>query len=264
MLELLSSPEAWISFLTLAVMEIILGIDNIIFITILSGRLPPEAQNTARRLGLGGALVTRLLLLFAITWVMKLTDPLFTVVVPWSGKDLILFFGGLFLLYKATHEIYENVERPAEHQPEDVGPLMAEVEEKRAKRDVRRQLTAVVVQIMLLDIVFSLDSVITAVGMANQIPVMVAAMLTAVAVMMIFAGPVGNFVQKHASIRVLALAFLMLIGAMLIGESTGAHVGKGYIYFAMSFSLGIELLNMRMRSRRQKALEQMGASQTGT
>lgn len=258
MLDLLTSPETWISLATLAAMEIVLGIDNIVFITVLTARLPAEAQTTARRLGLGGALLTRLTLLFGITWVMQLTEPLFTLVVPWNGKNLILFVGGLFLLYKATHEIYENVERPAEHQPEDVGPVMAEVEEKLARREQRRQLVGVVIQIMLLDVVFSLDSVITAVGMANDIPVMVAAMVIAVAVMMAFAGPVGDFVQRHASIRVLALAFLVLIGAMLVGESTGAHVGKGYIYFAMAFSLGIELLNMRMRSRHRKALDALG------
>ncbi|MSP73744.1 MAG: TerC family protein [Myxococcales bacterium] len=260
-MELLTSPEAWFSLLALSAMEIVLGIDNIIFITILSGRLPKAQQPLARRLGLMFALASRLGLLFAISWVMKLTEPLFTVVIPWSGKSLILGIGGLFLLYKATHEIYENVERPSEHQAEDVAPLMADAEEKSSRRDKAKMFAGILVQITLLDIVFSLDSVITAVGMASQIPTMVAAMIIAVAVMLIFAGLIGDFVQKHASIRVLALAFLVLIGVMLMVEATGTHISKGIIYFAMAFSLGIEVLNMRMRSRRQRVLDEMKAAE---
>ena len=246
MLELLSDPQAWISLAVLSVMEIILGIDNIAFISILCGRLPKEQQPSARRLGLGVALLARLGLLGAITWVMRLTEPLFELVRPWSGKDLILVSGGIFLLYKATHEIYENVERPGEHQPQHSGAHIAEAKSKK------NQYASIIFQVMLLDIVFSLDSVITAVGMAEHVPVMVVAMLIAVGVMMIFAGPIGDFIIAHPSVRVLALAFLLLIAVALVMEGTGAHVSKGYIYAAMAFSLGIELLNMRMRSRVQR------------
>ncbi|MBM4270009.1 MAG: TerC family protein [Deltaproteobacteria bacterium] len=248
MLELLMDPEAWVSLLVLSAMEIVLGIDNIVFITILAGRLPPDQQAGARRLGLAVALVSRLVLLAAIAWVMRLTEPLFFLFVEWSGKDLILLGGGLFLLYKATHEIYENVERPDEHQPQAVAPQMAQ----NAERSSRKLYFSLMSQVILLDLVFSLDSVITAIGMAKHIPIMVAAMLIAVGVMMAFAGPLGDFVQKHPSMRILALAFLILIGVMLIVESTGQHVSKGYIYAAMAFSLLVELLNLRRRSRAQR------------
>ena len=244
MLELLTSPEAWISLVVLAVMEIILGIDNIAFITILCARLPKEQQKSARQLGLGVALLSRLALLAAISWVMRLTEPLFTLVRPWTGKDLILVAGGLFLIYKATHEIYENVERPEEHQPQHVAP---ELSKRRG-----RGYAAIVFQVMLLDIVFSLDSVITAVGMAEHIPVMVAAMIIAVGVMVIFAGPIGDFIIKRPSVRILALSFLVLIAVALIMEGTGAHVSKSYIYASMAFSLAIELLNVRRQSRAQR------------
>lgn len=237
MIELLSDPQAWVSLLVLSVMEIVLGIDNIVFITILCSRLPKEKQLPARRLGLGVALGARLLLLLTISWVMQLEGTLFTVVVDWSGKDLILLGGGLFLLYKATTEIYTNVEHLEENPESDA----SKSGEKRAPANY----TSIIVQVMLLDIVFSLDSVITAVGMAEHIPVMVVAMVIAVIVMMVFAGPVGDFIEKHPSVRLLALAFLVLIGVMLVVEATGGHVSKGYIYSAMGFSLFVQVLNLR-------------------
>jgi predicted tellurium resistance membrane protein TerC len=240
MLDWLTSPEAWVSLGVLTLLEIVLGIDNIVFITILTGRLPRERRLTARRLGLGVAMISRLLLLLAISWVMRLQDTLFVLVVPWSGKDLILLAGGLFLLYKATREIYENVEHP-EEAGEKVGA-------DRIPK-VRAALPSVVFQIMLLDVVFSLDSVITAVGLARHVPVMMAAVVLAVIVMMAFAGPVGDFVQDNPSVRILALAFLVLIGSMLIMEATGQHVSKGYIYSAMGFSLFVQLLVMRRSSK---------------
>lgn len=245
MIELLADPQAWVSLAVLTLMEIVLGIDNIVFITILCARLPKDKQLPARRLGLGVALASRLVLLLGIAWVMRLTEPLFTVVVEWTGKDLILFGGGLFLLYKSATEIYENVEHPGKHEPppsndpDGAGPKGASY-------------GSIVAQVMLLDIVFSLDSVITAVGMAEHIPVMVIAMLVAVGVMMVFAGPIGDFIEEHPSVRVLALAFLTLIGVMLIAEGTGQHVSKGYIYSAMGFSLFVQMLNMRMEKRHRE------------
>lgn len=244
MLELLSDPEAYVSLLVLSLMEVVLGIDNIVFITILCGRLPRHQQVKARRLGLAVALIARLGLLSAIAWVMRLTDPLFTLVVTWSGKDLILVGGGLFLLYKATTEIYQNVEKPGEHGHADEGGGIDPVAGKATV-----SYGAMILQIMLLDIVFSLDSVITAVGMAEHIPIMVAAMLIAVTVMLIFAGVLGDFIENHPSVRVLALAFLVLIGVMLLVEGTGGHVSKGYIYSAMGFSLFVQLLNLRMAAK---------------
>jgi predicted tellurium resistance membrane protein TerC len=233
MLDLLTSPQAWISLATLALMEVVLGVDNIVFLTILSGRLPKEQQPRARRLGLVVALATRLGLLFAITWVMGLTRELFSVLGHGvSGRDLILLAGGLFLVGKATVEIHDKLEvqHEAEAKPVSAGAFWA-----------------VVAQIGLLDIVFSLDSVITAVGMSKDLPVMVAAMLVAMGVMMIFAGRIGDFIERHPTMKILALSFLILIGVMLVMEALGHHVEKGYIYFAMAFSLGVELLNMRMR-----------------
>ncbi|MCA9544762.1 MAG: TerC family protein, partial [Myxococcales bacterium] len=223
MMELLSDPQAWISLLVLTAMEIVLGIDNIVFITILTGRLPKEDQLGARRLGIGAALISRVLLLLSISWVMRLTEPFFELWRPWSGKDLILFGGGLFLIYKATTEIHHNVNHPEGHDEADEAGLPA----------VRVSFSKIIFQIMLLDVVFSLDSVITAVGMADHLPVMVAAVLIAVGIMLVFAGPVGDFVQENPTIRVLALSFLVLIGVMLLIEGTGAHVDKGYIYAAM-------------------------------
>lgn len=237
MTELLTSPEAWISLATLSAMEIVLGIDNVVFISILAGRLPPEEQPKARRLGLGFALGTRLLLLFAITWVMGLTRELFHLLGHgWSGRDLILLAGGLFLLAKATFEIHDKLE--VKH--EEVGVR------------ARASFAMVIVQIAILDVVFSLDSVITAVGMARHLAVMVAAMVLAVGVMLVFAGPIGDFVERHPTMKMLALSFLLLIGVMLVAESFGKHVEKGYIYFAMAFSFAVELLNLRMR-RAQRA-----------
>ena len=250
-LPLLTQPEVYVSLLVLSLMEIVLGIDNIVFITILTGRLPKEKQLGARRLGLTVALVTRLGLLTAISWVMRLQETLFTLVVPISGKDLILIGSGLFLLYKATHEIFVNVEHPGEAEQE----IMHDVEKVAPKKDGVSYL-GIILQIMVLDVVFSLDSVITAVGMAKHVPVMIAAMIIAVAVMLIFAGPIGDFIQNHPSVRVLALAFLVLIGVMLIVEGTGGHVSKGYIYSAMGFSLFVQVLNIRMDARRRAARAQ--------
>jgi predicted tellurium resistance membrane protein TerC len=235
MLELVTQAETWISLATLAAMEIVLGIDNIVFLSILAGRLPREEQPRARRLGLGFALATRLALLFAITWVMGLTRPLFHLLGHgWSGRDLILLAGGLFLLGKATFEIHDKLE--VKHEAELGG-----------KGGGGASFWMVIVQIGLLDIVFSLDSVITAVGMAQHLAVMVTAMVLAVAVMLVFAGPIGEFVERHPTMKMLALSFLLLIGVMLVAESFGKHVEKGYIYFAMAFSFVVELLNMRMR-----------------
>jgi predicted tellurium resistance membrane protein TerC len=239
----LFTTDALVALLTLSAMEIVLGIDNVVFIAILTGKLPAARQVTARRVGLVLALVIRIGLLFVISWIMGLTKPFFTVVGhPFSGRDLILLGGGLFLIFKATWEIYDKLE--AEHAPEDA---------VRA----RSTFALVLVQILLLDIVFSLDSVITAVGMADQISIMVIAMVIAMLVMLVSAGAVSGFVERHPSVKILALSFLLLIGVMLVAEGMGQHVSKGYIYFAMAFSLFVELLNMRYRkSRRPVALHQ--------
>jgi len=234
-LEILTHPDTLVSLLTLTVMEIVLGIDNIVFISILAGKLPLAQQAMARRLGLALALVFRLALLFAISWVMGLTADLFTVMGhPFSGRDLILLGGGLFLVGKATHEIYDKLE--VAHERKGTGGAAA--------------FGLILAQILLLDIVFSLDSVITAVGMAKHVFVMVIAMVVAVGVMLAFASRIGDFVNRHPSMKILALSFLLLIGVMLIAEGMGQHVGKGYIYFAMAFSLSIELLNMRLRRKK--------------
>jgi predicted tellurium resistance membrane protein TerC len=237
MLELASQPDAWIALATLSAMEIVLGIDNVVFISILAGKLPRERQAAARRLGLGVALGTRLALLFAITWVMGLTRELFAVLGHgFSGRDLILLGGGLFLLAKATFEIHDKLE--VKHGPELGGKGGA------------ASFWGVIAQIGLLDIVFSLDSVITAVGMARHVAIMVVAMVIAVGVMLVFAGPIGDFVERHPTMKMLALSFLLLIGVMLVAEGLGRHIEKGYVYFAMAFSLAVELLNMRMRRAR--------------
>jgi predicted tellurium resistance membrane protein TerC len=239
----LLTADALVALFTLSAMEIVLGIDNVVFIAILTGKLPATRQATARRVGLVLALFIRIGLLFAISWVMGLTEPFFSVAGhPFSGRDLILLGGGLFLIFKATWEIYDKLE--AEHAPEDAG---------RA----RSTFALVLVQILLLDIVFSLDSVITAVGMADQISIMVIAMVIAMLVMLVSAGAVSGFVERHPSVKILALSFLLLIGVMLVAEGMGQHVSKGYIYFAMAFSLFVELLNMRYRkSHRPVALHQ--------
>lgn len=237
----LGSPDTWLALLSLTSLEIVLGIDNIVFIAILSARLPKEQQGTAYKLGLGAALISRLALLGAINWVMQLDEALFTVLNhSLSGRDLILLGGGLFLLAKATHEIYEKVEGVEEE--DDVGRKAA-------------TLLGTVAQIMVLDIVFSLDSVITAVGMANQFWVMATAMIIAVLVMLFFAQRIGDFVNAHPSMKVLALSFLLLIGVLLTAESLGQHIDKGYIYFAMGFSLMVELINMRVRGKGKKKVE---------
>ena len=234
-LELLTQPEIYVSLLTLTAMEIVLGIDNVIFIAILAGKLPVSQQALARRLGLALALVLRLALLFAISWVMGLTADLFSVLNNgFSGRDLILLGGGLFLVGKATHEIYDKLEVAHEERPGRSGAAAFGL---------------ILAQILVLDIVFSLDSVITAVGMAKHVPVMVVAMVISVVVMLVFAGRIGDFVNRHPSMKILALSFLLLIGVMLVAEGMGQHIGKGYIYFAMAFSLGVELINMRIHRK---------------
>ncbi len=233
MIEVLSEPETWVSLATLSALEIVLGIDNVVFLTILAGKLPPERQPKARRLGLALALATRLLLLFGVTWLMGLTRELFRFLGHgFTGRDLILAGGGLFLIGKATFEIHDKLE--VRHQ-------------SRRTSGGGAAFGLVLAQIAVLDVVFSLDSVLTAVGMAQHLSVMVAAMVVAVAVMMFFAGPIGGFVERHPTMKMLALAFLLLIGVMLVAEGTGRHLERGYAYFAMTFALAVELLNMRMR-----------------
>jgi predicted tellurium resistance membrane protein TerC len=231
--QLLTQPEIYVSILTLTAMEIVLGIDNVIFISILTGKLPEAQQPLARRIGLSLALVMRLALLFAISWVMGLKDPIVAVLGrSFSGRDLILLGGGLFLVAKSTHEIHDKLE--VAHQ-------------QNARPSSSARFGLILVQIIVLDVVFSLDSVITAVGMARHIFVMVVAMVAAVGVMLVFAGSIGDFVNRHPTMKILALSFLLLIGVMLTAEGMGQHIGKGYIYFAMAFSLGVELLNMKLR-----------------
>lgn len=231
------SMQSLVSLATLAALEIVLGIDNIVFIAILSSKLPAHQQGLARRLGIGAAVVTRVLLLLSITWVMGLTKPFFEVAgFGVSGKQLILLLGGVFLIGKATFEIHEKLEGAG------AGSGAARA---------ASALAAVVLQIMLVDMVFSLDSVITAVGMAQHVPVMIAAILLAALVMLVFAGPVSDFVHRHPTMKMLALAFLILIGVMLMAEGFGQHIDRGYIYFAMAFSLLVELLNMRLRKKGQ-------------
>jgi len=243
-MDLLLDPNAWIAFAMLTALEIVLGVDNIIFISILVGRLPAEMRDKARRLGLGFAMGTRLLLLLSLGWVMGLQDDLLTVAGQGiSGRDLVLIGGGLFLLYKASHEIFVEVEAPEEHRPAASAAVAA---------GSRRALYAGVVgQIALIDIVFSLDSVITAVGMVDHIAIMVAAVVVSVGVMMVAARPIGEFVQRHPSVKVLALAFLVMVGTALIAEGLDFHVPKGYIYVAMAFSLAVEALNIRARNKRR-------------
>lgn len=231
-MDWITDPQAWIGFATLTVLEVVLGIDNVIFISILSGKLPRAQQDKARLIGLGLAMGMRILLLLTLSWIIKLSQPLFTVVgQEISGRDLVLLLGGLFLLAKSTHEIHGSLEGPE-------GPRGG-----RAAPSFR----SVLLQIMILDIVFSLDSVITAVGMVDQLGVMIAAVVVAVLFMMFFAKPVSNFVSRHPTVKILALSFLLMIGIALIAEGLDQHIPKGYIYFAMAFSVGVEMLNLRVR-----------------
>jgi predicted tellurium resistance membrane protein TerC len=240
-LEWLSDPEAWIALLTLTALEIVLGVDNIIFISILVGRLPEHQRQRARVLGLGFAMLTRIGLLLSLAWIMTLTEPLFTVIGrEISGRDLILIGGGLFLFWKSVHEIH--------------GALEGE-EHDQAGAVVRAGFSAIILQIAIIDIVFSLDSVITAVGMVEHVTIMVLAIVAAVGVMMFAAKPIGDFVDRHPTVKMLALSFLILIGVALVAEGGGYHIPKGYIYFAMAFSVGVEMLNLRVRARRQNALK---------
>jgi len=246
-MDTLLDPNIWIAFGMLTGLEIVLGIDNIIFISILVGRLPPEQRDKARRLGLGFAMVSRLLLLFSLSWVMGLTADLFTVMNQGiSGRDLVLLLGGIFLLYKASHEIFVEVEARDERVNSDASNTAAVV-----KRGV---FWGVIGQIAIIDIVFSLDSVITAVGMVDQIFVMVAAVVASVGVMLVAAKPIGEFVDRHPSVKVLALAFLVMVGMALTAEAFDMHVPKGYIYASMAFSLAVEALNIRSRAKRKAGL----------
>lgn len=245
-MELLSSPEAWISLLTLTVLEIVLGIDNIVFISILSGKLPEDKQKKARQLGLALAMITRVLLLLSLSWIMRLTEPLFNFATilsltdaEWvaklaiSGRDLILLLGGLFLIYKSTHEIHQKLE--GDNSSTGTPKVYS--------------FSGVIFQILILDIVFSLDSVITAVGMADHIEIMVAAVIIAVIIMLLSASAISSFVNKHPTVKMLALSFLLLIGVSLIAEGFDRHIPKGYIYFAMAFSVLVEMLNLKMKKK---------------
>ncbi len=234
MFEWINSPEAWIALTTLIALEIVLGIDNIIFISILVGRLPSEQRDLARRLGIGFAMVSRLALLFSLSWIIGLTDPWFTILGEViSGRDVVLIGGGLFLLYKSTREVH----------------AILEGEEGGAEAKVAESLLSTIVQIAILDIVFSLDSVITAVGLVEQLSIMVIAIVVAVAVMMFSAKPIGTFIDHHPTLKMLALSFLMMIGLTLMVEGFDVHVPKGYIYFAMAFSVFVEVMNIQLRKR---------------
>ncbi|MGB4399992.1 MAG: TerC family protein [Daejeonella sp.] len=251
-MEWLSNPEIWISLVTLTVLEIVLGIDNIIFISIMASKLPENQQKKARRIGLALAMVTRVLLLLSLSWIMQLTSPLFNMG-EWigltsgewfeklaiSGRDLILIIGGLFLIYKSTREIHEKLEG----------------DEHDVKTKAVVTFSGVIVQILILDIVFSLDSVITAVGMADSIGVMIAAVVIAVIVMMLSAGSISDFVNKHPTVKMLALSFLLLIGVSLLAEGFEQHIPKGYIYFAMAFSVLVEMLNLKMKKDKNKPVK---------
>jgi predicted tellurium resistance membrane protein TerC len=261
-MEWITDPNIWISLITLTVLEIVLGIDNIIFISILAGKLPEAQQGKARTIGLMLALITRVLLLCSIFWLTKLIDPLFTFfrdeggwhfiagklaeeaeqrrfAFGMSGKDLVLFCGGLFLLWKSVHEIHGNLEG----------------EEHEQGSKVRATMSSVITQIVIIDIVFSLDSVITAVGLAQEIGVMIAAVVLAMGVMLVAAGPISNYVNRHPTIKMLALSFLLLVGVVLVADGLHHHIQKGYIYFAMAFSFAVEMLNIRARTKKKKPVE---------
>ena len=240
MIELLTSPDAWIAFLTLTALELVLGIDNIIFISILVDKLPPASRELARRIGLFLAMFMRIGLLLVLAWIVGLTEPLFTVLQQEiSGRDLILITGGLFLLWKSAGEIHQLMEGETEKTSSAVRPVFS----------------VIILQIIIIDLVFSLDSIITAVGMVDQIEVMVAAVITSVGLMMLFAKAIGNFVSAHPTIKMLALSFLMVVGVVLLADGFGYHVPKGFVYFAMAFSLAVEMLNIRMRKRSAKPVE---------
>ena len=237
MIELLSNPQTWIAFATLTALELVLGIDNIIFISILVDKLPKARQEFARRLGLFMAMFMRIGLLLVLAWIVGLVEPLFTVMEQEiSGRDLILILGGLFLIWKSTGEIHQSLEG----------------EEAHASSAVKATFTAVIVQIMIIVLVFSLDSIITAVGMVDDVRIMIAAVIASVGLMMLFASPIGRFVSAHPTIKMLALAFLVVVGVVLVAEGFGHHVPKGYVYFAMAFSLGVEMLNIRLRHPKSK------------
>ncbi|ABE45570.1 TerC family protein [Polaromonas sp. JS666] len=234
MMELLTDPQAWIAFATLTALELVLGIDNIVFISILVDKLPKARQEVARRLGLFMAMFIRVGLLMVLSWIVGLTAPVFTVIgQEISGRDLILICGGLFLIWKSTGEIHQSLEG----------------EEGHASSAVQATFAAVIVQIMVVDMVFSLDSIITAVGMVDSLPVMIAAVIVSVGLMMLFAGAIGRFVSDHPTIKMLALSFLVVVGVVLIAEGFEYHVPKGFVYFAMAFSLSVEMLNIRMRRK---------------
>ncbi len=245
LMDWIANPEIWISLVTLTVLEIVLGIDNIVFISILAGKLPPEQRHRARQLGLSLALITRVLLLCGLAWIVKLTKPLFYVPAVLgmdaphgiSGRDLILILGGLFLLAKATHEIHDKLEGDDGGTTRRIAPTFA----------------SVIIQILLLDIVFSLDSVITAVGMAKYLGVMIAAVILAMGFMLVYAGTISGFIERHPTLKILALSFLLLIGCALVAEGFHREIPKGYIYFAMAFSVGVECLNLRLRAK-EKAI----------
>jgi len=240
MIELLSDPQAWIAFLTLTGLELVLGIDNIIFISILVDKLPPAQRDLARRIGLFLAMFMRVGLLLVLAWIVGLTEPLFTVLqFKISGRDLILILGGLFLIWKSTKEIHQ----------------LREGAEGEASGAVAATFTQIIMQIVIIDIVFSLDSIITAVGMVSDVTIMIAAVITSVGLMMFFAGPIGRFVSAHPTVKMLALAFLLVIGVVLIADGMGNHVPKGYVYFAMAFSVFVEVLNLRMRKKAARPVE---------
>ncbi len=240
MIELLSDPQIWLAFLTLTALELVLGIDNIIFISILVDKLPPHQREIARKIGLFGAMFMRIGLLMILSWIVGLKETLFTVFdQPFSGRDIVLLLGGLFLIWKSVGEIHESLEGAHREQ----------------KNIVHASFASIIAQIMLIDMVFSLDSIITAVGMVEQVAVMVAAVVTSVLLMMVFAGPIGRFVSKHPTVKMLALAFLVAIGVVLIAEGFGTHIPKGYIYSAMLFSVIVEMLNIRLRRHSSRPVD---------
>ncbi len=240
MLELISNPQTWIAFGMLTALELVLGIDNIIFISILVDKLPKERREFARRVGLFMAMFMRIGLLLVLAWIVGLVEPLFTIMnKSISGRDLILILGGLFLIWKSTSEIHQSMEGEEDH----------------ASSAVKATFASVILQIMVIDLVFSLDSIITAVGMVDDVRIMIAAVIASVGLMMVFAGPIGRFVSDHPTIKMLALAFLVVVGVVLVAEGFGQHVPKGYVYFGMAFSLAVEMLNIRMRKSSKKPVK---------